>query len=111
MLVNGNAITINTTMLEARSVGAAKILCMQQGSSINLTPFRGGGSTAWQYQYSNILFSYWNQSNFLAEIISCIEVVVDLTQKLNSSPKVVKFLPGWQPLHYSVIFCCINYQY
>ena len=42
MLVNGNAITINTTMQEARSVGAAKILCMWQDSSINLTPFGGG---------------------------------------------------------------------
>ena len=58
MLVNGNAITINTTMREARSVGAAKILCMRQESSVNLTPFGGEGSTAWQYQYSNISFSY-----------------------------------------------------
>ena len=41
MLVNGNAITINTTMREARSVNAAKILCMRQESSVNLTPFGG----------------------------------------------------------------------
>ena len=43
MLVNGNAIAINTTMREARSVGAAKILCMWKEPSVNLTPFRGGG--------------------------------------------------------------------
>ena len=41
MLVNGNAITINTTMQEARSVGAAKLLCKRQESSVNLTPFGG----------------------------------------------------------------------
>ena len=51
-VTNGNAITINTMMREARSVGAAKILCMRQESSVNLSPFGGGGgSTAWQYQY------------------------------------------------------------
>ena len=75
MLVNGNAITINPTMREARSVGAAKILCMQQESSVNLTLF-GRDSTAWEYQYLNISFSYRHRTNFLAEIISCIEVVV-----------------------------------
>ena len=89
MLVNGNAITINTTMQEARSVGAAKILCMWQESSVNLTPF-GGDSTACQYQYSNISFSYWYQTNFLAEIISCIEMVVISSSGFNSK---VKFLP------------------
>ena len=88
MLVNGNAITINTTMREARSVDAAKILCMGQESSVNLIPF-GRDSTAWQYQYSNISFSYRYRTNFLAQIISCIEVVVISINGFNSK---VKFL-------------------
>ena len=57
MLVNGNAIIINTTMRESRSVGAAKILCMQQGSSINLTPFKGRG----QYRLAIPVFKYFIQ--------------------------------------------------
>ena len=44
MLVNGNAIIINTTMQKARSVGAAKILFMRQESCVNLTPIGGGGA-------------------------------------------------------------------
>ena len=97
MLVNDNAITINITMREARSVGAAKILCLRQESSVNLTPF-GGGSAAWQYQYLNISFSYRYRTNFLAEIISCNEVIVISSSEFNSK---VKFLPGWEPLYYS----------
>ena len=41
MLFSSNAITINTMMREARSVGAAKILCMWQESSVKLSPFVG----------------------------------------------------------------------
>ena len=57
MLVNGNAKTINTTMREARSVGAAKILCMRQESSVNLTPF--GGER--QYGLAILIFIYFIQ--------------------------------------------------
>ena len=55
MLVNGNAITINTTMREARSVGAAKILGMWQESSVNLTPFGREG----QYGLAIPIFKYF----------------------------------------------------
>ena len=41
MLVNGKAITINTTMREASSVGATKILCMRQESSVNVISLLG----------------------------------------------------------------------
>ena len=71
MLVNGNAIAINTTMQEARSVRAAKILCMRQESSFNLTPF-GKGQYDLTIPIFNISFSYWYWTNFLAEIISFI---------------------------------------
>ena len=56
MLVNGYAKTINTTMWEARSVGASKILCMQQKPSINLTPFGWG-----QYGLAIPIFKYFIQ--------------------------------------------------
>ena len=58
MLVNNNETTINTTMREARSVGAEKILCMPQESSVNLTPFRGGGE---QYGLAILIFKYFIQ--------------------------------------------------
>ena len=89
MLVNSNVITINTTMQKARAVDAAKILCMQQESSINLTPFKGEqyGSAI---TYSNISFSNRYRTNFLAENISRIEVVVISSSGFNSN---VKFLP------------------
>ena len=57
MLVNGNEITINTTIPDARFVAAAKILCMRQESNVNLTPFRGRG----QYGLAIPIFKYFIQ--------------------------------------------------
>ena len=68
MLVNGNAITINTTMGEARFVGAAKMLCMRQESSVNLTPFGGKG------QYGFVKIIKIELALKLKKLINCIEV-------------------------------------